>query len=130
MAKRRRRPRPGQPRPFVQHEPEPTGNLVLAGPASSPEGPMTEGEANTIVAGSCDRKHRYETWSHAHRDAVHVIRDTGQHVTAYQCPFGSIRDGRHWHVGHPPTIDHMERLALAVRFVAEHPDLIRAPRLR
>lgn len=134
MARRKRRARPSSSPPArwwaPDPEPDPEGRLVLAGNPVATDEPMTEDEALRILAGSCDRKHRYETWSHAHADANSVTRTTGERTTAYQCPFGSHRLGKHWHVGHPPTIAHMQRLALAVRFLAEHPDCVPRHRLR
>lgn len=100
----------------------PATALTLAGPEEEQDGPMTDEEAQRILAGSCDRKHRYETWAHASSDARLVLSTAGQQVTAYRCPFGAHRGGQHWHVGHPPTHAHTLRLALAIRWLAQHPD--------
>lgn len=47
-------------------------------------------------------------------------------VRWYQCPFGSITGGVHFHVGHVPNPAAVERIAAAVRYFGQHPD--RVPR--
>lgn len=126
MARSGRRPRPSRdpaPPPRQYRDPHDYARrTVLAGPQEppDPDEPMTEDEALRILHGSCTRKHEYETWHHANNDACSVTRQEGTLTVAYQCAFSQYLGRRHWHVGHPPASSTMVRLALAMRWLAEH----------
>jgi hypothetical protein len=41
-------------------------------------------------------------------------------MDAYRCPFGSSNaKDAHWHVGHSPSLHHVFRMQLAIRYKAE-----------
>ena len=48
-------------------------------------------------------------------------RRGGVDVSAYRCPWSV--DGRHWHVGHPPGPEGIERIAAAIRNHTNEEDL-------
>ncbi|HEV2071080.1 MAG TPA: hypothetical protein VGR26_14920 [Acidimicrobiales bacterium] len=43
---------------------------------------------------------------------------TGEVVRAYRCPF-SVPGRRHWHYGHPPSLESLRTIAAAVRNLDE-----------
>lgn len=130
MAKRKRSGRVMLPLDLRDQEAAPEVPVVPVGLPTERSGAMTIHEASDIVRGSCDRKQRYQGKHQAMRMAAYMTVHEGQRVVPYLCPFSSHRGGKHWHVGHPPTIERMERLALAVRFWQQHPDQMPEPRLR
>lgn len=79
-------------------------------------------EVAALMEGSCWRKHKYESQHHARQDAARLSASQPRPVIAYRCPFHSLHDGKHWHVGHPPNSRHLERIALAIRWCTAHPD--------
>jgi len=85
---------------------------------------MTARAAAGVLARSCTNKHRYDDRVHARSDAHGLRTHQGHDVTAYQCPFGSITGGVHFHVGHTPDQGAVERIAAAVRYFAQHPDQV------
>lgn len=87
---------------------------------------ITDATALRVLGSSCTRKHRYDDRSHARADAHRLRTNRGENVAAYQCPFGSITGGVHFHVGHTPAQEAVGRIAAAVRYFAQHPD--RVPR--
>ncbi len=73
-------------------------------------------------------------WSKNAYGSLYVARQVaaaaakrGDVVSAYQCPFHTLHDERHWHVGHAPNLHHVERLALAIRWCSAHPDEVPTP---
>lgn len=96
---------------------------VLAGPTEHVDDEMTTEEALRILHGSCEAKAVHLVWRDADKAALSLTRNKGVTFTAYQCPFaGILHADKHWHVGHPPTLAQVERLALAMRWFPEHPE--------
>lgn len=52
----------------------------------------------------------------ARRYADHICATTDDVVRAYRCPFSSAR---HWHVGHPPSVEGLRAIAAAIRNLDE-----------
>lgn len=50
----------------------------------------------------------------AARQAAEKLRAKGEQVGPYRCPWGA-EGARHWHIGHPPSIEGLERIAAAIR---------------
>jgi hypothetical protein len=46
------------------------------------------------------------------RAAADRLRAEGEQVAPYRCPWGK---GRHWHIGHVPSVEGLERIAAAIR---------------
>lgn len=89
---------------------------------------VDRGEAEEIRDWACGRKKQF---------GMRVAQDTavamGPGLRAYRCPFG----GEHWHVGHVPPVEAVQRIATAVRVLAGNgpgdpvpPRLSRAARRR
>lgn len=66
-------------------------------------------EAEEIRGWACGRKKAYGRVA-----AQGTASDMGGGVRGYRCPFG----GEHWHVGHVPEVEAVERIATAVRVLA------------
>jgi hypothetical protein len=90
--------------------------------------PMTSVECKRIVHGSCHRKQQYDNLNRAERAAA-KLRTASHLVAGYRCPFaGPAGDPPHWHVGRPPSVETVERIALAIRWLHDHPeDAARGP---
>lgn len=67
---------------------------------------MSIGEALSIARWACGRKYRYPTVYAAQKDQTVVRGET----KPYRCPFCSG-----WHVGHPPSMEALGRIAEAIR---------------
>lgn len=110
-----------------QRSSRPDAPVHLVGRQDHTDDPMTEDEALGILEGSCFAKRRRSTWAEADGVARAGTRTKGETIVAYACPFGSIRGGAHWHVGRPPTHEQVERIALAMRWLREHPEALVTP---
>ena len=67
----------------------------------------------------CIRKREYPTAAdarHARADLVHRTHDAGLKI--YPCPFHA----GHWHIGHPPDLAGLRRIAAALRSRAAEQD--------
>lgn len=76
-----------------------------------------------VMARACTSKIAYVSRgdaAHARRDLVHRVHD--ERVRYYPCPFAA-GDGSdvHWHLGHPPDVAGMRRIAAALRARANDP---------
>lgn len=90
--------------------------------------PMTERELLVILQGSHTGK--VCMGSNASREVAQRMRLEGRRVSPYRCPFSRWTGGEHWHVGTCPNVQHLERIALAMRWANEHPGLEVPPALR
>jgi hypothetical protein len=59
-----------------------------------------------------DGKRCYPNPIAAREAADKVSAETGETIRPYRCPWGT---GRHWHIGHPPSLEGLERIAAAIR---------------
>lgn len=60
---------------------------------------------------ACDGKHPYGRKT-AREIAARMRAQDGEDVCAYRCPWGRTA---HWHVGHTPSVERLERIAAAIR---------------
>lgn len=75
---------------------------------------------------TCWKKQAYSSLHMANLVVAHAA-SLGDQVTAYQCPFHTLHEHRHWHVGHPPNHYRVTRMALAIRWCAQHHDELPTP---
>lgn len=102
----------------------PSPSLLPQGPA--PVEGITADEVRILMREACWRKKPYPTQRQARADAAALVA-TGSMVEAYRCPFHSLHEAKHWHVGHQPPLGHLERIAATIRWCAQHPDEVPQP---
>lgn len=120
--------RPNRARAGRSVAPRPDAPVELVGRTDHCDDPMTEAEALRILESSCRQKRQIAWWREADAVARGHTETEGVQVVAYACPFSSITGGgRHHHVGHPPTHEQVERIALAMRWLNEHPEALVTP---
>lgn len=83
--------------------------------------------ARIVLTAACWAKVRHETPATA-RDAIRSARVFlhDDRMRVYRCPFSSLY-GEHWHVGHPPSLHRLVRLAAVMRWCNDHRDDVPAP---
>lgn len=74
---------------------------------------MTPERALYIERANCRRKACFD--EAGARRAARRRSTRGDRLRAYPCPIRLEGQGPHWHIGHPPTLAVLERLALALR---------------
>lgn len=86
---------------------------------------MTDHEARHALASAHSEKARLSQ-AEARRRASAARDRTGHRIFAYPCPFSHITGNgrRHWHIGHVPSPESIERLALAMRYLRDRPHLL------
>ena len=74
---------------------------------------MTPNEVKleNLHARVCGSKIRHRNFGRALKHA-NASKAKGVWVSPYACPFA---DDHHWHVGHPPCIETIKQIALAIR---------------
>lgn len=83
-----------------------------------PPATLTFIEVRRLELGMCGRKARLNRRS-AMGSAARA-RSHGVNLSAYPCPFCAGVEAW-WHLGHPPTMAHVELLARYLRFGSEKP---------
>lgn len=123
----RRRPRP--PRRVSGWE---WGNLPEA-PDPRPVVGHHHDDDDPAAPVTCDEVHRFLRACHrkvnmsarAARSSAAEMTRRGEGVAAYQCPWSSWTDiAAHWHVGKPPTVLLMRRMATVLRWLHDHPECV------
>lgn len=88
---------------------------------------LTCDEVAMIMMATCWRKKAYRSQGQARRDAARLAARDGVAMAHYRCAVHTMHEGKHWHVGHAPSQEHVERYALAIRWVTAHPDELPVP---
>lgn len=84
-------------------------------------------EVRRIMLASCWSKNAYPSLYQARQIAAAAQAKTHEPIQPYQCPFHTLRADRHWHIGHVPSHEDVARMALAIRWCAQHPDQLPVP---
>lgn len=98
--------------------------VKLRGGLEHVDKPMTDREALSLLHGCCTAKRAIITVAEAAAVAKACTARSGEAIRHYRCPFSCYSEHVHWHIGHPPTVPQLERLALAIRHLAQHRHLI------
>lgn len=76
---------------------------------------LTQEELTDLRRRMCGTKRTYS--AHHAQEVAARMREQGQPVSAYPCPFHQNEPGNGtWHVGHAPNVRRMELLARYLRF--------------
>lgn len=75
---------------------------------------------------ACRTKVEYCGIKEARRVAGRMSANYGERIVAYRCPFHEGSERHHYHVGHVISVESMDRLAQAIRVIAQTPEPVEA----